>query len=101
MSRPADPGDDRQAILARLRSLVGDKIDIDPAALTFGTKLGDVGVDSFSLIELIFLAEEEFGIRIPLEGTAPATVDEVVDLIEAQLDSAKAGPSGAMRPLTP
>ena len=78
-------GIDQTAILSRLRSLVRDRIDIDPELLMPGASLRDIGIDSFAFIELVFLAEEEFGIRIPLDGTPPQTVDDVVAVISGQL----------------
>jgi len=76
---------DQFAILSRLRTLVRDRIDVDPELLLPGARLRDIGVDSFAFIEMVFLAEEEFGIRIPLDGTPPQTVDDVVAVIAQQL----------------
>ena len=50
--------------------------------LTTDARLVDVGIDSFSLIELVFLAEEEFGVRIPMEELEANTVGDVVTIIQ-------------------
>ena len=73
---------DRDTILKRLRMLAREGVDVDPAVLTPDALLADIGIDSFSLIELVFLAEEEFKIKIPFEGLEVKTVGDVVDVIE-------------------
>ena len=79
---------DAPAILARLRELVAGRIAVDPAALRLDAKLADIGIDSFSLIELVFVAEEAFDIKIPMEDIRPATVGDVVAVIERNLATA-------------
>ena len=75
----------RALILQRLKAIVVDRIDVNPESLQSNANLRDIGVDSFSMIELVFLAEEEFKIRIPLEEEMPETVAQVLDIIEARL----------------
>ena len=72
---------DRAEILERLKRVVPEKVDVDPALLTPGAVLADIGIDSFALIELVFVAEEEFGIKIPLEGLEVRTVDDVLAIV--------------------
>lgn len=73
---------DRAAILERLQKIVLDKVAVDPAALKPEVRLADIGVDSFALIELVFLAEEEFRITIPLEDLDVKTIGDVLDVIQ-------------------
>jgi acyl carrier protein len=73
---------DRAQILDRLRIVVPDKVDVDPDRLVPKARLADIGIDSFALIELVFVAEEEFKIKIPVEGLQVTTVDDVLDVIE-------------------
>ena len=79
---------DRSTILQRLRMLAKKGVDVDPAVLTPDALLADIGIDSFSLIELVFLAEEEFKIKIPFEGLEVKTVGDVVDVIEQNVAAA-------------
>lgn len=72
-------------ILDRLRRVVPANVGIDAELLNPEADLKDIGIDSYSLIELVFLAEEEFKIRIPFEGLAVKTVGDVVDVIEQRL----------------
>ena len=76
---------DRNEILARLRSVVPDKVGIEPALIQPDARLADIGIDSFSLIELVFVAEEEFKVIIPLEGLIVKTVNDVLDVIQQRL----------------
>jgi acyl carrier protein len=79
---------DRGEILERLRRLVPGKVNVDPGLLKPEAKLADIGIDSFSLIELVFLVEEEFGISVPSEGLKVTTVSDVLDVIQQRAASA-------------
>jgi acyl carrier protein len=76
---------DRDEILHRLRVVVPDKVGVDPALLRPEAELADIGIDSFALIELVFLAEEEFKVAIPFEGLAIKTVSDVLDVIQRRI----------------
>ncbi|MCC7325395.1 MAG: acyl carrier protein [Burkholderiales bacterium] len=83
MSAPID----HDSILSRLRQLAPERIAVDPSLLSPEARLADIGIDSFSLIELVFIAEEEFGVSIPLEGLEVKTVGDVVDVIERSVSA--------------
>ena len=72
------PDNDYSYILQRLRSVVPNRVAVDPEMLVPEARLADIGIDSFSLIELVFLAEEEFHIKIPIEGLEVKTVGDVL-----------------------
>ena len=76
---------DRSEILDRLRAVVPEKVGIDPALLQPNAELAAIGIDSFSLIELVFLAEEEFNVAIPFEGLAVRTVSDVLDVVQRRI----------------
>lgn len=76
---------DRTEILDRLRAVIPDKVGIDPTLLQVDARLADIGIDSFSLIELVFLAEEEFSVSIPFEGLEVKTVSDVLDVIQQRI----------------
>ncbi len=61
------------------------RVPVDIARFSPEARLSDIGIDSFSLIELVFLAEEEFGIRIPVEGLTVNTVGDVLDVISQRI----------------
>ena len=72
---------DRTQILERLQRVVPEKVDVDRELLKPEAVLADIGIDSFALIELVFVAEEEFGIKIPLDGLQVRTIDDVLDVV--------------------
>ena len=76
-------------ILRRLKLAIADRVPVDPAQISPDAKFSDIGVDSFTLIELVFLAEEEFGIKISFEGLSVSTVGDVLDEISLCLDAPK------------
>jgi acyl carrier protein len=68
--------------LRRLKALVVDRIDVDPTQLVPEAKLTQIGLDSFSLIELVFLVEEEFDIKISIDQLEVETVGDVLNVID-------------------
>ena len=76
---------DRDEILERLRSIAPDRVGVDPELLRPAAALSEIGIDSYLLIELVFVAEEEFGVKIPTEGFEVKTVADVIAIIEQQL----------------
>ena len=76
----------RDAILARLREILPHRIDVDPALLVPDAALADIGIDSFELIELVFLAEEAYGIKIAMEGLKLCTLGDILDVVKARID---------------
>ena len=76
---------DHDEILERLRRVVPEKVDVAPELLRPDAQLADIGIDSFSLIELVFVAEEEFKVKIPFEGLKVKTVGDVIEVIERRI----------------
>jgi len=77
-------------ILQRLKDVVHGKVPVDLAHFSPEARLADIGLDSFSIIELVFLAEEEFGIRIPVEALRVSTVGDVLDVISRHIGTPSA-----------
>ena len=75
----------REEILRRLRSVVSEKLGVPPDSLRPGVVLADIGIDSYSLIELVFSIEEDLKIRIPMDGVAVKTVDDVISIVETEM----------------
>jgi acyl carrier protein len=71
----------RGEILERLRTVLPDRVGVDPLSLEPDALLAEIGIDSYSLIELVFLAEEEFKVTIPMDGIKATTVGDVLDII--------------------
>lgn len=70
--------------LEEIQKLIHEKYDLDPAKLDASASLREAGVDSLTLVEMLFAIEDHFGISVPekysdvdtLSGLA-AAVDEI------------------------
>ena len=78
---------DRAEVLEVLANIMRDVFDEDDLVVTEDTTAEDVADwDSANHVRLIIAVEGEFGIRFETdEITAPDTVGELVDMIEAKL----------------
>lgn len=72
-------------VLDRIKTLLCDRFGIEPDQVAGETRLNDIGIDSFALIELLFLAEEHYKISIPVEDLDITTVSDLVRLVERRL----------------
>lgn len=72
-------------ILGRLRRLVAERTDVDVRELAPTALLTELGIDSFTLIEIVFAAEEEFGVSIKMDDVRMERVQDVVDAIATRL----------------
>jgi acyl carrier protein len=48
--------------------------------VTVDTELTDIGVDSFSLMELVLFIERQFGLELPAESLSPENIASVATL---------------------
>lgn len=70
----------------KIQGLLVKKFDLDSANVTPESTLESLGLDSLSVIELLFDLEDEFGIKIPDDANnrvKPESVGEVVTLIDS------------------
>jgi acyl carrier protein len=77
---------DRKEIETRAKKVLEDNTKVDPATIKMESLLSDeLGIDSFSGIELAFALEDEFHIKIPDQEMARLkTVEDVLKLIESK-----------------
>ena len=66
----------------RLQKLLRDDYELNVAQQGPRTVLADLGVDSLDLIELLCRIEDEFHIVVPTEQIRPATVEDLVTLVD-------------------
>jgi acyl carrier protein len=74
------------SVTSDVLALIQKKLPPEKTALTMTDKLKDLGIDSLSVVELIFELEEKFNIQIPYNANDAEpefeTVAEVVDAIK-------------------
>lgn len=73
-----------------LAALLSDKYDVDPGVISPESTWEALGLDSMTVVELLFDVEDEFEIEIPEDratfltlGDAAAVLDELVKAKEA------------------
>jgi acyl carrier protein len=71
-------------ILTDLAAIVEDIAGVDAAEVQLDKEfIGDLDVDSLSMVEIVVAAEEKFGVRIPDDDVKNLkTVGDAVDYIE-------------------
>jgi acyl carrier protein len=71
-------------ILTDLAAIVEDIAGVDAADVQLDKEfIGDLDVDSLSMVEIVVAAEEKFGVRIPDDDVKNLkTVGDAVDYIE-------------------
>ena len=73
-----------------LAEVLSKKYDVDPDAISPEATLTELGLDSLTIIELLFDVEDEFGIEIPEERATFQTLAEAAALVD-ELVQAKGG----------
>lgn len=68
--------------LDKIKEIIAEKIDIDPATITEESSFEDMEVDSLDMVEIVMDIEEEFDISIDVEDDIK-TVGDLVALIQA------------------
>ena len=66
-----------------LRQIIAEKFEIDPSVITPEATFESLEIDSLDTFDLIFEAEERFGITLPSEGVAIKSAQDVVNLIDS------------------
>jgi acyl carrier protein len=82
-TRPEEDPVDEAAILDKIKNVVADKLDADPADVVDSASfVDDLGADSLDVVELIMGLEDEFGIEISdEEAEGIRTVGDAVRFI--------------------
>ena len=65
-----------------LRTIIANKFEKDSATITPDSTFESLEIDSLDTFDIIFEAEEKFGIKVPNEEVAIKTVQDVVTLID-------------------
>lgn len=66
--------------------IIADEIAVEPSALQPHTKLSELGVDSLTVMEVLFVIEERFSMQMELsEATQFTTFGELLDDLHRQI----------------
>jgi len=63
-------------------SYIKERLGVDVKSTDAATELSSLGVDSLSLLELVFEIEERFGVKVDEDTPPPRSCGELVALIE-------------------
>ena len=67
---------------AFLADVLSEKYDVDPDAISPEATLTELGLDSLTIVELLFDFEDEFGIEVPEERATFETLAEAAALVD-------------------
>jgi acyl carrier protein len=67
---------------ATLRDIITAKFEKSPGQVTSDATFESLEIDSLDTFDIIFEAEEKFGIKVPNEQVDIRTVQDVVNLID-------------------
>ena len=65
-----------------LAQVLSEKYDVDPDAISPEATLTELGLDSLTIVELLFDVEDEFGIEVPEERATFQTLAEAAALVD-------------------
>ncbi|HCU84685.1 phosphopantetheine-binding protein [Methylophilus sp. UBA6697] len=65
--------------------LIANKLEIDQQSITRQSKLIELGLDSLDIFDIIFQAEDQYGIKVPNPSEEIVTVDDVVKMLDELL----------------
>lgn len=72
-----------------LSQLLVEQFGVDPALIQRDMAVADLGLDSLTLMEFIFAAEDAFSLRIPEEKLDPNQAGLTLDVICKAIESMK------------
>ncbi len=67
---------------AFLADVLTEKYEVDPDAISPEATLTELGLDSLTIVELLFDVEDEFGIEVPEEAATFETLAEAAALVD-------------------
>ena len=68
--------------LELLREFIKRRVANPPEEVNPDSRLEDIGVDSLTLLDLMFDMEDKFGVRMPDDLPRPETVAELIAIFE-------------------
>ena len=74
-----------QDTLDIVRTMIAEKLEINPATIQLNSTLTDIGLDSLDTFDIIFEAEDKFDIKIPNNQVNVTTISDIVNLFDKLL----------------
>lgn len=74
-----------QDTLDIVRTMIAEKLEINPATIQLDSTLTDIGLDSLDTFDIIFEAEDKFDIKIPNNQVNVTTISDIVNLFDKLL----------------
>lgn len=68
--------------LAVIKAFLDKHVKNPPENLTPETRFDTIGLDSMSMLELMFEIEDQYGVRLPDDVTPPENIGDLLKLIE-------------------
>ena len=65
-----------------IAKVLSEKYDVDPEAISPEATLTELGLDSLTIVELLFDVEDEFEIEVPEERATFKTIAEAAALVD-------------------
>ena len=78
---------ERVSPYAFLVEVLSEKYDVDRESISPEATLTELGLDSLTVVELLFDVEDEFGIEVPEERATFETLAEAVALVDELLEA--------------
>ena len=74
-------------VFEKVKKALSEQLEVDPGTITRETDIiGDLGVDSLDMVELIMSLEDEFGLAVTDESAYEyKTVGDIVDFLESMM----------------
>lgn len=76
-------------IAKKVIEIIAEQAMIDPTDLTPERSLEELGIDSLSVVEIVFGIEEAFDVSVPFNANAPEESDFDVANIQGLIDGVK------------
>lgn len=70
-----------EEVSSTLAKMIADKMDIDQAGIKPESDLQELGLDSLDTFDIIFNAEDHFGIKVPNDQVKITTLHDVAVLV--------------------
>jgi acyl carrier protein len=68
--------------LATVQKLIAEELDAKIEDLDPSRQLEELGVDSLSVLEVMFKLEDTFGIKMPDERVPIKTIQDIADIVD-------------------